>query len=103
MTETTNPIELKVERQLALTEAMLLPAAFREPVQRKRAPRGFSRRLLLALGVAVLLIAAAGAYGRYYWTVARFFESTDDAYVEADSTIVAPKISGYLSGVLVAD
>jgi membrane fusion protein (multidrug efflux system) len=103
MTETTNPVELKVDRQLALTEAMLLPAAFREPVQRQRAPRRFSRRLLPMLGVAVLLIAAAGAYGRYYWTVGRFLISTDDAYVEADSTIVAPQVSGYLSAVLVAD
>jgi len=103
MTETTNLTELKVERQLALTEAMLLPAAFRELAQRKRAPHRFSRRLLPTLGIAVLLIAAAGAYGRHYWTVGRFLESTDDAYVEADSTIVAPKISGYLSGVLVAD
>ena len=103
MTETTNPVELKVDRQLALTEAMLLPAAFREPMQRQRAQRRFSRRLLLMLGVGVLLIAAAGAYGRYYWTVGRFLVSTDDAYVEADSTIVAPQVSGYLSAVLVAD
>jgi hypothetical protein len=62
MTETTSPVEVKVGRQLALTEAMLLPAAFREPGQRP--PRRFSRHLLLMLGVAVLLIAAAGAYGR---------------------------------------
>jgi membrane fusion protein (multidrug efflux system) len=103
MTETTNPAELKVERQLVLTEAMLLPAAFRDPVRRRRAPRLFSRRLLLTLGIAVLLIAAAGTYGRHYWTVGRFLESTDDAYVEADSTIVAPQVSGYLSAVLVAD
>jgi membrane fusion protein, multidrug efflux system len=103
MTETTDPVGLKVDRQLALTEAMLLPAAFREPMQRQRAQRRFSRRLLLMLGVGVLLIAAAGAYGRYYWTVGRFLVSTDDAYVEADSTIVAPQVSGYLSAVLVAD
>ncbi len=103
MTETTNPAELKVERQLTLTEAMLLPAAFREPAQRRRAPRRFPRRLLLVLGIAVLLIAAVGTYGRYYWTVGRFLVSTDDAYVEADSTIIAPQVSGYLSAVLVAD
>jgi membrane fusion protein (multidrug efflux system) len=103
MTEATNPAEFKVTRQLALTEAMLLPAAFREPVPPKPAPHRFSARLLLALGVAVVLIGAAGAYGRQYWTVGRFLQSTDDAYVEADSTIVAPEVSGYLSGVLVAD
>jgi membrane fusion protein, multidrug efflux system len=93
----------QVERQLAPTEAMPLPAVFRELVQRKRAPGWFSWRLLLTLGIAVVLIAAAGAYGRYYWTAGRFLESTDDAYVEADSTIVAPEVSGYLSAVLVAD
>src|SRR3982074_179365 len=103
MTETTDPAELKVDRQLALTEAMLLPAAFREPVQRQRAPRRFFRRLVLMLGVAVLLIAAAGAYGRYYWTVGLFLVSTDDAYVAADFPIVAPQVSGYLTAVLVVD
>ena len=51
----------------------------------------------------MLLIAAAVAYGSYYWTIGRFLESTDDAYVQADSTIVAPKVSGYLSEVLVDD
>jgi len=39
------------------------------------------------------LIAAAAAYGSYYWVVGRFLETTDDAYVQADSTIVAPKVS----------
>ena len=103
MSNTTSLAKLDVDRDLALTEAMLLPVAFRELAQRKRAPHRFSRRLLLTLGIAVLLIAAAGAYGRYYWTVGRFLESTDDAYVQADSTIIAPKVSGYLSEVLVAD
>jgi membrane fusion protein (multidrug efflux system) len=97
------PAELKVERRLAPNEAPLLPPALQEPLQRNRTPRRLSRRLVLTLGIAVLLITAAGAYGRYYWTVGRFLESTDDAYVRADSTIIAPKVSGYLSEVLVAD
>ena len=33
----------------------------------------------------------------------RYLETTDDAYVKADSTIIAPKVSGYISEVLVAD
>jgi|HubBroStandDraft_5_1064220.scaffolds.fasta_scaffold615506_2 hypothetical protein len=41
MTELTMPANLKVERQLAVTEEKLLPAAFREL---SRPPR-FSRRL----------------------------------------------------------
>jgi membrane fusion protein (multidrug efflux system) len=103
VTELRNPAELKVERQLAPTEAVLLPPAHQKPLRRNRTGRRLSWRLVLTLGIAVLLITAAGAYGRYYWMVGRFLESTDDAYVQADSTIVAPKVSGYLSEVLVAD
>ena len=33
----------------------------------------------------------------------RYLETTDDAYVKADSTIIAPKVSGYIAEVLVAD
>jgi membrane fusion protein (multidrug efflux system) len=35
--------------------------------------------------------------------VGRYLESTDDAYVKADSTIVSPKVSGYIASVLVSD
>ncbi len=102
-TESTNPAELEAGRQLVLTEATLLPVAFREPQRPQRAQRRISRRLVETLAIAVLLVTAAGIYGRYYWTVGRFLESTNDAYVQADSTIVAPKVSGNLSEVLVAD
>jgi membrane fusion protein, multidrug efflux system len=33
----------------------------------------------------------------------RYLESTDDAYVKADSTIISPKVSGYIAEVLVGD
>jgi membrane fusion protein (multidrug efflux system) len=39
----------------------------------------------------------------YYRTTARFVVSTDDAYVQADSTIVASRVSGYVSAVLIQD
>ncbi len=60
------------------------------------------RRHALWVGGAVLLAVAAFGAQRY-WTVGRFMESTDDAYVQADSTTVAPKVSGYISQVLVND
>src|SRR5277367_483901 len=72
-----------------------LPAA---PVARK----GAFRRFLLA-GTAAALLAGAAWYGWDYWTVGRFLVSTDDAYVKADNTTIAPKVSGYLSEVLVGD
>ena len=57
-----------------------------------------------ALAVALALgVAGAADFGHYYLTTGRYLETTDDAYVKADSTIVAPKVSGYLAEVLVAD
>ncbi|WP_322111186.1 HlyD family secretion protein [Tistlia consotensis] len=48
-------------------------------------------------------VAASAHYGYRYWTVGRFLESTDDAYLQADYTTVAPKVSGYIAEVLVQD
>src|SRR5580700_12113884 len=103
MTDTTSLVKLDVDRDLALSDEILVPVAFREPLPRKIVAHRRSPRLVLTLGIALLLIAAAVAYGGYYWVVGRFLESTDDAYVQADSTIIAPKVSGYLSAVLVED
>ncbi|MBR0702381.1 HlyD family secretion protein [Bradyrhizobium diazoefficiens] len=57
-----------------------------------------------AIGVALAIgVAVAGDYGYDYLKTGRYLESTDDAYVKADSTIIAPKVSGYIAKVLVAD
>ena len=68
----------------------------------KPAKKSGLRRLLMA-GAAVAVLAGASWYGWDYWTVGRFLVSTDDAYVKADNTTVAPKVSGYLHEVLVGD
>ena len=51
----------------------------------------------------VAVLCAAGAGGAYYWTTGRFVQSTDDAYVKADSSAIAPKVSGYIAHLLVTD
>ncbi len=66
------------------------------------APRASFKQLMMA-GVAAAFLMGAGLYGWDYWTVGRYLVSTDDAYVKADNTTVAPKVSGYLSEVLVND
>jgi membrane fusion protein, multidrug efflux system len=60
------------------------------------------KRVAIALA-ATLAAAAAGDLTYDYLTVGRYLESTDDAYVKADSTIIAPKVSGYITEVLVSD
>jgi membrane fusion protein (multidrug efflux system) len=37
------------------------------------------------------------------WTVARFIESTDDAYVGGEVTVIAPKVAGLIAQVAVTD
>ncbi|CAB3807775.1 Colistin resistance protein EmrA [Pararobbsia alpina] len=59
-------------------------------------------RVIAALAAASLVVVG-GVEGAHYWKVGRFIESTDDAYVQADSTIVAPKVSGYIADVMVDD
>lgn len=60
-------------------------------------------RKLLMTGAAIAALAGAAWYGFDYWTVGQYLVSTDDAYVQADNTTVAPKVSGYLHQVLVGD
>jgi membrane fusion protein (multidrug efflux system) len=67
-----------------------------------RPSRQAIKRVAIALALA-LGVAAAGDFGYGYLTTGRYLESTDDAYVKADSTIIAPKVSGYIAQVLVGD
>ena len=60
------------------------------------------KRLLIG-AAAVVFLAGAGIYGDYYWTIGRFMVSTDDAYVQAHSVLISPKVSGYISEVPVDD
>ena len=60
--------------------------------------RHFVLAIAAPMGVVLAIVVAA-----YYITVGRFVVSTDDAYVQADSTLVASRVSGYISAVLVND
>ena len=60
------------------------------------------RRLVLAI-VGASLLSAAFWYGHAWWTVGRFVESTDDAYVGGDVTAIAPHVAGFVARVEVTD
>jgi membrane fusion protein, multidrug efflux system len=48
-------------------------------------------------------VSAAGYYGHQWWTVGRFIETTDDAYVGANVTAIGPHVSGFIAEILVGD
>ncbi len=57
-----------------------------------------------ALGFAFVVLVALGAgTGWYWWTAWRFQQSTDDAYVQSDITVISPKIEGYIKEVRVEE
>lgn len=64
--------------------------------------RRSDRSRILLIAAAVILIGGA-IWGFRWWTVGRFIQSTDDAYLQADSMTVAPKVSGYVAEVFVTD
>ncbi|WP_420138119.1 HlyD family secretion protein [Sphingomonas sp.] len=59
------------------------------------------RRALMVLGPLALILLVA--WFIHYETRGKYVESTNDAYLRADSVTVSPKISGYVEQVLVAD
>jgi membrane fusion protein (multidrug efflux system) len=65
--------------------------------------RFLSRKALIISATALIVVAALATFGHYWWTVGRFMESTDDAYVGGDITVIAPKVSGFIARVAVAD
>jgi membrane fusion protein (multidrug efflux system) len=57
--------------------------------------------LFIILPVVALALGASG--GWYWWNVLRFLQSTDDAYVQSDVSLISPKVEGYIKKVKVAD
>ena len=61
----------------------------------------FKRMTLVA--VIVLAVVGVSKLAYAWWTVGRFMESTDDAYVGGDVTVIAPKVAGFISQLAVTD
>ena len=90
--EPDSSVQAHGETLPALKQAVCAPRAQGHPLRR-----------LLLIGASLFTLAGAGYFGWEYWTVGRFLVSTDDAYVKADNTTIAPKVSGYVADVLIGD
>lgn len=68
------------------------------PAERTKAKRIPWMRM--AVGAVMLVLAAAAGY---WFFVLRFEQSTDDAYVGGNVTVMAPKVDGFITDILVQD
>jgi membrane fusion protein, multidrug efflux system len=106
---TRHSTAFEIERPVPADHAAvkdLLPAAPEPALASAPAPAARQKlnfRKMLMTGAAIAALAGAAWYGWNYWTVGQYLVSTDDAYVKADNTTIAPKVSGYLREVLVGD
>lgn len=73
------------------------PAPAAEPAKAR------SRKKPVVLALVAAALAFGGYEGYHWWTDGRFMVSTDDAYVQADITILSAKVSGYVSSVAVTN
>jgi membrane fusion protein, multidrug efflux system len=71
------------------------------PIEMKR-QRPLRRRPVVSAVGALLLASTVGA-GYVYFDYLQHFESTDDAFITARQSSLAPKISGYITAVPVTD
>jgi len=68
------------------------PASVAAPAVKPRKPR--AKRKIALLGVTLAVLLAGAAYGVYYWLYLSHYESTDNAYVQANVVQVTPQVSG---------
>ena len=100
---TTHPRTFDIQNALPASEVMERLNLTPDAVAAQKASKKRWLRKLLLTGASLIALAGAAHFGWDYWTVGRFEISTDDAYVKADSTTIAPKVSGYIAAVLVGD
>jgi membrane fusion protein (multidrug efflux system) len=71
------------------------------PTPNKNRKPLFKQAALVAL--AAIATIGIAKFGYDWWTVGRFTQTTDDAYVGGDVTVIAPKVAGFISQLAVTD
>jgi len=70
-------------------------------VQAPAAPNNPRKRALTSIAAAVLVVGAG--YGAWYWIHGRHYESTDNAYVQANVVQITPQVSGTVIAITADD
>ena len=63
------------------------------PTTETAAPANGKRKLLLRLVLLIVVVAAIG-FGIWYYTIGRWYEGTDDAYVNGNVVQITPQVAG---------
>ncbi|SEO30145.1 membrane fusion protein, multidrug efflux system [Methylobacterium sp. UNC300MFChir4.1] len=93
----TTPVTAPATAAVTPPVSAPVPATVSAPAPRRR-----RARIVLPL-FGLLALGGAGTYGWHWWSVGRFLEVTDDAYLQSDKVTVAPRIAGTVAAVLVGD
>ncbi|MET0532208.1 MAG: HlyD family secretion protein [Microvirga sp.] len=97
----------KAEAKIGEGGGTALEATLRAEQPPKAIPQPEAKARSRKKPVILALVAGALAFGGYegfhWWTDGRFMVSTEDAYVQADITLLSAKISGYVSSVAVTN
>jgi len=71
------------------------------PPPKKRRNSVLKRTALISLAIALGTGVTSLAFE--WWTIGRFVETTDDAYIGGDVTVIAPEVAGFIAQVAVTD
>jgi membrane fusion protein, multidrug efflux system len=75
----------------------------KQPASNKKRGDGFIRRRPVVSAIGAMLLVSAVAAGYVYLDYVEHFQSTDDAFIAARQSSLAPKVSGYITAVPVTD
>lgn len=100
---THDPNPTQTQRQATSDEARAAPAQddARQPDKPSPLKNPKVKWTLLLIGLAVLIGLVVWLV--YYLTTGRYLQETNNAYLQADSVAVAPRVNGYVTGVFVGD
>lgn len=92
-------------QEIPVAKRTVSPVETEETLARpgKQQRGGFLRRRPFVSAIGALLLASVLGGGYLYTDYASHFQSTDDAFIAARQSAIAPKVSGYITAVPVTD